>query len=91
MCHKIGDQLQLTQSTLTKCETAICKIYGHTSNYVNLVRYNMLNQGAESQDNHPTKDALLLHIQRANCQALVMSITRYPVLMEMDGQLLITS
>ena len=50
VCHKIGDQLQLTQSTLTKCETAICKIYGHTSNDVNLVRYNMLNQGAESQD-----------------------------------------
>ena len=38
---------------------------------MNLVRYEMLTKGAESHNIPPTKDALHLHIKRANYQTFI--------------------
>ncbi len=47
----------------------------------------MLAKGAESQDKPPTKDALVLHVKRANFQAYILQALTHPYLTIMDGSL----
>ena len=68
---KIGVEVTVTDDVIKACEKSICKIYKHDYNDINQVRYEMLTSGAESHEIPPSKDALVLHIKRANYQALV--------------------
>ena len=53
------------------CEASMCKIYKRKCDDINCVRYDMLSSGAESHEIPPTKDALVLHILRANYQPII--------------------
>ena len=49
----------------------LCQVYGSNAFNINDVRYDMLSKGAESHQIPPTKDALHLHILRANYQTYI--------------------
>ena len=63
---ELGESTTIDTELYKKCEEAIYNIYWYKIDDVNWVRYEMLTKGAESQDIPPTKDALTLHIRRAN-------------------------
>ena len=67
--QQLGNQLNIEDDTVSKCEKAICSLYGYDCSDVNLVRYEMLTKGAESHNIPPTKDALIS--KRTNYQTFV--------------------
>ena len=70
MTH-LGDKLDIEEKLLRDCERGLCQVYGFDTHNINDVRYDMLSKGAESHQIPPTKDALRLHILRANYQAYI--------------------
>ena len=74
----LGKELPVSDAVTAACEAAICKLYGHNSTDVNRVRYDMLSKGAESHEIPPTKDALMLHVKRANYQAYLWKMALIP-------------
>lgn len=66
----LGSAFAPTDQLLSACERLVCAIYGYDSDDVNEVRYALFcAKAAESSQLPPTRDALRLHVRRANYQA----------------------
>ena len=74
----LGNAMPVTDSLINGCKAAICKLYKSECDDVNRVRYDMLSKGAESHELPPTKDALVLHIKRANYQSHIWKMSLVP-------------
>ena len=75
---QLGQHAAVHGSIVKACEKAICKLYKHDCDDINLVRYDMISSGADPHEVPPSHDALELHIQRANYQALIWRNATYP-------------
>ena len=69
----LGENFDVSDDLMKLCETFVCQLYGSkTHTNVNDLRYHLFaSKAAQGDQLPPTRDALKLHIQRANYQAAI--------------------
>ena len=68
---QLGSSFTASSELVNACEEFVCRLYGdQKASSINDVRYSLFtSRGAQASQLPPTRDSLLLHIQRANYQA----------------------